>query len=178
MTLDALLVQQAALYALGSLGADAMRATIDRALDEGIYLDDFIDAVHPGPFPPFDQPAKAFLGLLAVRSVAVPDRRDALWRVVASHVHRIADARNDARVELAALIEAIYHQPELRTPSTKFVGDAFGIEQLIGNHWGFDELATGPEYLSCGGFHGAAAIEHLERLTRVEARRWLDAHDV
>ena len=176
MTFDALLQDQAARMVLGALGSDATRATIDRALDEGIYLDAFIDAVHPGPYPLPDQLTKAFHALLAARNVVVPERREAMHRVIASHLRRVADERNDARVELAAMIAAIDHVPELRDHVTTFLGDAFGIERLIGQHWSFDELEERPDEVSCGGFHGAAAIRHLKELIRLEAIRWLDVH--
>jgi len=176
MTLDALLQHQAALLALAELGPEAMRATVDRALGEGIYQDDFIDAMYPGPYPPSDRPRKASVALLAARGFAVPDRHAAMWRVIASHMHRIADGRCDARRELTALIDVIDHRPELGEKVTTHLGDAFGIEWLIGHHWRFHELEESPDRVSCGGFYGVEAIDHLKHLTRVEALRWLDVH--
>lgn len=101
----------------------------------------------------------------------LPDRDEATWRVIRSHVERIARQDVPPREAMSALLDEI----ELPSPE-QFVGDSHDLQRLIGAHYGFDDLEERPGEVSCDGLYRSAAIQVLERHVIELARDWLATH--
>ncbi len=125
----------AARFALGDADVDGMAAAIDRALDDGLFVEAFIDAVHPDPHDAGNECARDLAsasrcltpsassaspispigpGLRpasshgsGLRGIPSPDRDTAIRALIRIHVERISDDRRDARFEGARPIDSV-----------------------------------------------------------------------
>jgi hypothetical protein len=93
------------------------------------------------------------------------------WEL-AGILRRVASGSVLPRVGLGELVRAHLRLPE---PTTgRFVGEEYGIAELIGCYWGYDDLEERPTEVSVGGHFGAPAIAALDAEVVRLARAWLD----
>lgn len=164
---------QAALHALGMLNADDMKATIQALCDEGIYLDVFIDALDSGLHPRMEDVLPAFIAALQYWDVAVPSRDEAVWQLIEYHLNRVVSNQDRAWQELDKLVADVYLDYDFHTSTKQYLGDAHGIELILGLYWSADDIRERPNEVTVNGLFGEAAWVELDRLIVVEATRWL-----
>ncbi len=150
------LYYQAAKHTMGRLHSDAIKATIHALVDEGFYLDEFLDALD-AKRPRMDEVEPALLAALRHYGITVPSREQAVWQLLEFHLQRIASGADDPLDGLGKLMADVYWDYDFHTPTKEWLGDSHGIEQLIGLFWGADDLREEPEAVSWNGKLGDAA---------------------
>ena len=88
------------------------------------------------------------------------------WEL-AGILRRIASGSVRPRVGLAELVAAHRRLPESNT--ARFVGEEYGIAELIGYYWGYDDLEV-----SFAGQFGTRALAALDVEVVRLAQQWLD----
>lgn len=101
----------------------------------------------------------------------VRSREQVEW-VLAGILRRIANGSVRPRVGLGELVAAHLALPEPET--ARFVGEEYGIAELIGCHWGYDDLEERPAEVSVAGQFGTKAIAALDAEVIRLAQSWLD----
>jgi hypothetical protein len=100
----------------------------------------------------------------------VPSRAQIEWSL-AGIIRRIATGAVQPRVGLSELVTTYHGSPDLDDGG--FVGQEYGIAQLIGYFYGYDDLEERPAEVSFEGHSGARAIAALDvEIVRL-ARAWL-----
>lgn len=163
---------QAAKLAMGKLNADDIKSTIHRLVDEGIYLDEFHDALDERQSR-MDEVLPALLAAFRHEGIVLPDREQAVWQLIEFHLQRIAYGAENPLEELGKLIADVYWNYDFHTPMKKYLGDSHGIEALIGLYWGADELTERPKDISFNGKYGEVAWSELKREIVIESKKWL-----
>jgi hypothetical protein len=93
------------------------------------------------------------------------------WEL-AGILRRIANRSAGPRVGLGELVAAHRKLPE--PGGGGFVGEEYGIAELIGCYWGYDDLEERPTEVSVAGQFGAKAIAALDAEVIRLAQQWLD----
>ena len=93
------------------------------------------------------------------------------WEL-AGILRRIASGSVRPRVGLAELVAAHRRLPEPDT--ARFVGEEYGIAELIGYYWGYDDLEERPAEVSFAGQFGTRALAALDVEVVRLAQQWLD----
>lgn len=98
--------------------------------------------------------------------------RDQIEWELAGILRRIATGSVRPRVGLAELVAAHRVLPEPDT--ARFVGEAYGIAELIGCYWGYDDLEERPAAVSVDGQFWHKAITALDAEVIRLAQLWLN----
>lgn len=165
---------QAAKLAMGTLHADAIKATIHALVDEGVFLVEILDAMDARR-PRIDEVEPALLAAFKHYGIVVPNKELAVWQLLEFHLLRITDGTDDPLDGLRRMMADVYWDYDFHTPTKKWLGDSHGIEQLVGIFWGADDLRERPEDMSWNGKQGEAAWSELKRQIVVDAEKWLTA---
>jgi hypothetical protein len=88
-------------------------------------------------------------------------------------LRRIAAGSVRPRAGLGELVAAHVGLPE-PPGAARFVGEEYGIAELIGCYWGYDDLEERPTEVSVARQFGARAIEALDAEVVRLAQSWLD----
>ena len=164
---------QAARHGLGTLNADDIKATIQALVDEGLYLDAFLEALDSDLHPRMAEVLPAFLAALGHYHVIVPSREEAVWELIGYHLQNVASNHANALQELGKLVADVYWEYDFHTPTKNYLGDSHGIEHLIGLYWSADDMRERPQEISVNGMRGEEAWSELNRQIVIEAKRWL-----
>lgn len=162
----------AAKLAMGKLNADEIKAIIHGMVDEGFYIDDFLDALDTSR-PRLDDVMPGLLAAFSHHEIIVPDREQAVWRLIEHHLKAIAAGESDPLEELAKLIADIYWDYDFPARTKEYLGDSHGIEFLIGAYWEADDLR---ENASGRGPNAGASAEQWAELRNqvfLQSKRWL-----
>ena len=157
---------------MGKLNADDIKSTIHGLVDEGFYIDEFLDVLDAWR-PRLDDVLPAFLAALNHKGITRPEKEQAVWYLIEFHLASIASETTDSLEELGKLIDDVYWDYDFHTPTREFLGDSHGIEQLIGLYWAADDLLESPEDVSFNGKYGNDRWLELKRQIIVEAKKWL-----
>jgi hypothetical protein len=87
-------------------------------------------------------------------------------------LRRIAVGSVRPRTGLGELVAAHLRLPE--PEAVRFVGEEYGIAELIGCYWGYDDLEERPGEVSVAGLYGAKAMAALDAEVIRLAQSWLD----
>ena len=162
---------QAARLALGTLDADAIKATVESLVDAGVYLEPFLPALVER-HPRLDDVRPAFLAALAHHAIAVPDKDAAIWELIEHHLRDVVATPSDALRQFGRFMDEEYWHCHLDMPARKHIGDSHGIERLLALYWSAGDLRERQEN-SVNGQHGPQARVELNRLIVAEADLWL-----
>lgn len=163
--------------ALGKLNADEAKSIINDVVDKGTYLDSFLYVLGPQR-PQMDDVLPALLAAFDNFGVVVPDKEQAVWRIIDHHCRVIVAGAVNPLVELSKLIRGDLWDYDLHKPTKKYLGDSHGIELLIGLYWGADDLREHPDTVTVAGKHGEEAWSELNREIVTECNRWLENHQI
>lgn len=163
----------AAKLAVGKLSADEIKSTIHGLVDEGLYLDEFLDALDADMRPRMDEVLPALLAALTHEGIALPEKEQAVWYLIEFHLKRIAGESVDPIEELGKLIADVYWDYDFHAQTIKYLGDSHGIAQLIGLYWEADDLREYPEDLSRKRKYRKDAWPELKRQIVIEAKQWM-----
>ncbi|MES2101506.1 MAG: hypothetical protein V4569_16895 [Pseudomonadota bacterium] len=162
---------QAARLALGTLDADAIKATVEALVDAGVYLEPFLPALVER-HPRFDDARPAFLAALDHHGIAVPDKEAAIRQLIEHYLRDLVSAPSDALGQLGRFMDEVYWHCHSDMPAKKYVGDSHGIERLLSLYWSAGDLRE-RQQISVNGQHGPQAWVELNHLIVAEAERWL-----
>ena len=93
-------------------------------------------------------------------------------RELAGILRRIASGSVPPRDGLGELVELHLGQPQ--PDGVRYVGEEYGIAELIGIYWGYDDLEERPAEVSVAGLHGHKAMVALDAEVVRLARAWLE----
>lgn len=164
---------QAARQGLGTLSPEDIKATIKALVDDGLYLDAFLEALDSDSHPRMEEVLPAFLAALRQYQLAIPSREEAVWQLIEHHLQNITSNQANALQELGKLVAEVYWEYDFQTPTKRYLGDSHGIEQLIGLYWSADDMRERPQEITFNGMHGDEAWSELNRQIVMEAIRWL-----
>jgi hypothetical protein len=86
----------------------------------------------------------------------------------------VVAAPADALRQFGRFMDEVWVHCHFDLPSTKYIGDSHGLEQLLSLYWTAGDLRERQE-ISVNGQHGARAWVELDCLIVAEAQRWLAA---
>jgi hypothetical protein len=86
-------------------------------------------------------------------------------------LRRVATGLVAPRVGLRQLVSTHIGLPE--PEGARYVGEEYGIAELIGCYWGYDDLEERPSEVSVAGQYGAKAFAALDAEVVRLARLWL-----
>jgi hypothetical protein len=98
--------------------------------------------------------------------------KEQVERELAGILRKIANGWVGPRVGLGELVAAHRGLPE--PEGARFVGEEYGIAELIGCYWGYDDLEERPTEVSVAGHFGASAIAALDTEVVRLAQAWID----
>jgi hypothetical protein len=101
-----------------------------------------------------------------------PSRAQVEW-VLSSVLRRIAKGAVSPRAGLRELVDAYHAAPQ--ADSTRFVGDEYGIAQLVGYFYGYDDIEERPSEVTFDDRSGREAVTALDAEVVRLAREWLNA---
>lgn len=130
----------AARIAFGTVNADEIQSTVDCMLMNGVYSREFIDIMDSKPAR-LDEVVPPFVAYLQREGITVPTKDQAVWKLIAYHVSRIASGAADPISELQELISDVYWDYDFHTPTREYLGDSHGIQYLIGLYWEYDDMS-------------------------------------
>jgi hypothetical protein len=109
--------------------------------------------------------------------VPVPKQDEAIDELLRRHFESIASGSCGPREGLEAVMRELYWPHLADEPCKKYVGDARGIEHLIGAYWSYDDLMSRPREVSWDGKYGAEAVSRWEDSVRQYARDWIQKNE-
>ena len=96
---------------------------------------------------------------------------EAVEREFAGILQRIASGFVAPRAGLAELVDLHLRQPD--PEGVRYVGEEYGVAQLIGYFYGYDDLEERPAEVSFAGLHGRQAMAALDAEVVRLALAWL-----
>jgi hypothetical protein len=165
---------QAARLALGSLEAEEMKATVDSLMNEGFYAEECLAAMDASAHPPLDEVLPAFRAALEYHSVPVPSRDQAIRQLIEMHLSEIAAGVVDPVDGIKRLLDEVGWEDEFREGSEQYLGDAYGVERLVGHFYAADTLKE--PRTSAGSTPAYAPAEDVGGAKKAEAEKWLTAN--
>lgn len=105
-----------------------------------------------------------------------PSRAEAADILVHHYVALIALGNYRVEEGLASLMREAYWPELSEHPSSRYVGDADGLEYLIGAYWNYDDLRDSPNEVGYGGLYGEEAFRVFGEDVRKLAAEWLLRH--
>lgn len=157
---------------MGNLTADEIKATIHGLVDDGFYLNDFLDALEISR-PRLDEVLPGLQAAFRYHGIIVPDKEQAVWILIEHHLKVIAAGALEPWQELCQLMADVYWDYDFDTPTKEYVGDSHGIACLLRLFWSIDDLSENSEAVSLNGRNGEDAWAELNRQIIIEAERWL-----
>ena len=165
---------QAARLALGSLEAEEMKATVDSLMNEGFYAEECLAAMDASAHPRLDEVLPALRAALEYHSVPVPSRDQAIRQLIEMHLTEIAAGVVDPVDGIKLLLEEVGWEDEFREGSKQYLGDAYGVERLVGFFYSAGTLKEPRP--SAGSTPAPAPAEDVGRAIKAEAEKWLTAN--
>jgi hypothetical protein len=152
---------------LRDLGIDLLAAGSDEALDLAIA-----DDLDTAEIRPILERLGRQLGH------PLPTLDTAINVVTAAILRDIADGVTEPEAGLEQLMREVVEPHVQGSEETRFtyVGEAFGLQHLIGAYDGYDDLRSRPEELSVDGKFGAEAVALHDQHVVAYARDWLRTH--
>ena len=166
---------KAAKLAMGRLNADEVKSTINDLVDQGTYLDEFLDVLGPTR-PQMDEVLPALHAAFDHFGIVVPDKEEAVWHLIHLHCRAITSGSVNPLEELSKLIADVYWDYDFHAPTKKYLGDSHGIEGLIGLYWAADDLREHTNTVTVNGKLGEEAWSELNKEIVIESNRWLAQH--
>jgi hypothetical protein len=99
--------------------------------------------------------------------------RAEIERALAGAIRRIATGEVEPRRGLGEVVTTYYRSPE--PAAARYVGEEYGIAQLIGYYYGYDDLEERPAEVSFEGRSGASAVAALDAEVVRLAQAWIAA---
>jgi len=116
-----------------------------------------------------------FARMLEQLQIQLPHREQALRQLLGHVIEKVALRRCGPREGLKEVVQLSY-LAETAEGSGTYVGEALGIEHLVGAYWAYDDLAGRPTEVSYEGLYGQQAALALDEEVVRLAHEWLNRH--
>ena len=115
------------------------------------------------------------LGEIGYESIS---KHDAVMIILKEWLGEIADGKCPPREGMARIVDQLLHGEGLDEEVKEYVGDSYGIEKLVGNYYGYDDLEERPDEVSCDGKKGQEGIKALGMHIVTLSKEWVSDHRV
>ena len=162
----------AARYRLAIATSEYVRDVADAELSRGRYspaLAAIASEVHPA----LSTVGPLLETALAELDIAMPDEATAVRPVIADRLWLIVEREVPPREGLAALMHDL--RDRLWREPGGCAGDALGIAELVGWHYGYDDLENPLSEATVQGLRGPAALALVDKEVARLAQAWLNA---
>jgi hypothetical protein len=167
----------AARYALGVLPGEDIVALARRSVELGRLPGAVCElTTNRDEYPTARELGPLFEGWLAEEGVRVPVREVAVRQVLRGWITRIARSEIAPYDGLSRIMDEIYYGQQLYDETSESVGDSHGIEHLVGDFYGRDDLLDRPDEVSCNGKYGTEALVEFDKIVIEHAGDWLRRH--
>lgn len=165
-------VRIAARYRLGLMTSQDIKDTAI-ALARAGHWSSAIDDIYSSPNPIMSDVGPAFETILRDEGVELAEEEEARVILLREYLADIADGTVPPRLGMDRIMLEIYDPLHDERESILYVGEALGIEHLVGDYYSYDELDERPDEVSCDGHFGEAAIKALDAHIVETAKSWL-----
>lgn len=167
---------EAAKMCFDKLDVKVVKAHFDSLMNQGIWLDEFVDIEYPTTNTQVDFKPAFEAALKALDIKAPSDKEEATWLILRKNISDIALEYIDPLDGLQRLITDIYWDYDFGTITKHYLGDSHGIEHLIGWYWGYDDMKERPTDISCNEKYGEEAIIELKKEVIKSAKAWVQEY--
>ena len=138
--MQGLLQYHAARISIGVQNPTEVKKAIDTLMAQGVYLDDFYDAIG-WTHPRIDEVLRGLRAALDYFGIGIPRAADAVRIIVEYHVRRIASGSIDAVEGLQELVDAVDCSRSLSSQAARLMRECQdGIKDLQALYWCIEDV--------------------------------------
>ncbi len=159
-----------AIYNLGMINASEVASIIDQLMNEGIYLDDFLDVIYANPLR-YNDAILVLEKTIAHFNITIPDKEKSTRIIITHYINIIANHSSDPFSLFSNLITDIHSVP--------FTGieQSYELYPLLCLYWEYEDIRDAPNEFSSGGKPRSDYIEELKTKAVFLAKKWLTCHN-
>lgn len=167
----------AARAALGIASSKEIISIANDVLEMGMYSDSIAELSYMDEGVNSDKVLTLFINYLEENGLTLPDKQIATKQLISEYLKLILNGVSSPRLIIRYLKNEVLDQVNGLNAKYKYVGDGYGLQEIISMYYAYDDIEESPETVSYDNKFGLDAMAAIDNDIRGFSEKWLKNYE-